>query len=189
MKPKAAHSKNPWQDLGMKLFRVVRSTLFLGVLCVSLLTSVAGLAVHAISVTEKLAKTTAAMASAAKAHRLDKAKAVSRARAKEKAKARIRRWVVAGSAMLPVAGMVAGPTVAGYFEVADFNDWKTDNPEGDFGEYACETGDLSAELIDEALRELPGTIRPDADRVLSWMPECGASLEEQHWKSTDPPPN
>lgn len=180
----------------MKLFRVVRSTLFLGILCVSLLVTVAGLAVHASSLAGKLALATAtmaqmaldhkkAMSAAASAHRADRAKAVSRT----KAKARIRRWAIAGSAIVPVAGVFAAPTVAGYFEVADFNDWKTDNPEGEFGEYACEAGDLSAELIDESLQELPDTIRPDADRVRSWMPECGVSMEEQPWKVVKAPPS
>lgn len=173
----------------MKLFCIVKSTLFLGTLCVFLLASVAGLTVHATSLAGKLATTVAALATAKKVHRLDKAAAVSKAKAKEKAKARIRRWVIASSATIPFAGMFVAPTISGYFEVKDFNEWKKDNPEKEFGEYACESGSVSAELIDESLQGLPENIRPDADRIRSWMPECGVSIEEQPWEIIDAPPS
>lgn len=176
-----------------RLFRIVKSTFFLGILCVTLLVSVAGLAVHSIQLTTQLTLTATnaaaaalshrkAMAAAASAHRMDKAKAVARTKAREKARARVRRFAIAGAAAVPLAGMLAAPVIAGSFEVADFNDWKTDNPEGGFGDYACESGEANAELVDEVLQELPEPMRPRSDTVRLWMPQCGARLEDQPWE-------
>ncbi|MDE0537258.1 MAG: hypothetical protein OXH94_00855 [Rhodospirillales bacterium] len=177
----------------LRLFRIAKNTFFLGMLCVTLLVTVAGLAIHSIQLTTKLtlAATNAAaaaanhrkaMAVAASAHRKDKAKAVAKTKAREKAKARIRRFAVAGAAAVPMAGMLAGPAIAGSFEVADFNNWKTNNPEGGFADYACETGEAGAELVDEVLRELPEPMRPHPDAVREWIPQCGDQLEDQPWE-------
>ncbi len=180
----------------LRLFRIVKSTFFLGILCVSLLVTVASLAVHSIQLTAQLAVAATnaaaaalehrkAIAAATSAHRKDKAKAVARTKARERAKARIRRFAIVGAAVVPVAGSLAAPALAGSFEVADFYNWKTGNPEGKFEDYACETGEASAELVDEVLQELPDSVRPPSDTVRSWMPRCAAPLEDQPWKAAE----
>ncbi len=177
----------------LRPFRIVKSTLFLGILCIMLSVTVAGLVIQSIQLTTKLTLAAAnaaaaasshrkAMAAAASAHRSDKAKAVAAAKAREKAKARIRRFAIAGAAAVPVAGSLVAPAIAGSFEVADFNHWKTGNPEGGFGDFACETGAVSAGLVDGVLQELPDSIKPSADTVRSFMPQCGAPLENQPWE-------
>ena len=155
----------------LRLFRIVKGTLTLGVICVMLLVTVVGLAVHSVALATQLTL-------AAK----NVAEAVARAKARERAKARVRRFAIAGAATVPVAGILAAPAIAGSFEVADFNEWRTDNPEGGFGDYACEAGGMSAELVDEVLQELPEPMRPSPDKIRSWMPRCGVSLEDQPWE-------
>jgi len=81
--------------------------------------------------------------------------------------------------------MLAMSAIAGSREVADFNDWKADNPEGGFGDFACETGEASADLVDEVIQELPEPMGPNSDMVRLWMPECGAALEDQPWESAN----
>jgi len=92
---------------------------------------------------------------------------------------------IAGVAAVPVVGMFAAPTMTVSFEKAVFEDWKKENPDKDFENYACETGDTTAEVFDETLQFLPESLRPPADFIGSWMPECGVALEEQSWFSAD----
>ncbi|MYH56642.1 MAG: hypothetical protein F4145_01205 [Boseongicola sp. SB0675_bin_26] len=177
------------------LFRIIKSTVFLGFLCITLAVSTAGLFLNGVHLAAKVAAVTTSAAAAAlrhkeemtaaiAAHRKDKAKAVARTKARERAKARVRRFVIAGAAVIPAAGIVAAPGIAGYFESADFEDWKKHNPEGTFSDYACEAGEMSAEMVDDVLLELPDMIRPSPDAVRSKMPQCGVPEQEQPWNST-----
>jgi hypothetical protein len=109
------------------------------------------LAAWTFSLSAQVATLTAsAAAAAAKA-----AKEKAEIKAKTKAKARLRRILVA----IPVAGTAA----AIYFEQADFEEWLSENPDGTFAEYACVQADLSAEIVDEVLAELPEEAGLSAD--------------------------
>lgn len=129
-------------------------------LCVTLATTTLSLGIWAISLTTQVATMTASAAATAIAHR----KAIAAAIVRAKAKARLRRIMVA----VPLAGIAA----VGYFEHGDYQEWKEDNPDGGLGDYGCEVGTISAEVIDEVLQELPETVRPSRDLVLARLPEC-----------------
>ncbi len=105
----------------LRLFRIVKSTLFLGILCIMLSVTLAGIAIQSIQLTTKLTLAAANAAAAASSHRKAMAAAASAHRS-DKAKARIRRFAIAGAAAVPVAGRLVEPAIAGSFEVADFND-------------------------------------------------------------------
>jgi histidinol-phosphate/aromatic aminotransferase/cobyric acid decarboxylase-like protein len=85
----------------VRLFKLVRTTAFLVVLCVSLATTAVSLGVWAVSLTAQVTTMTASAAAAAIAHR----KAIAAAVLRTKAKARLRRALV----VVPVAGMVSTP--------------------------------------------------------------------------------
>ncbi|MEM7462903.1 MAG: hypothetical protein AAF362_09480 [Pseudomonadota bacterium] len=149
----------------MKLFSVLRTTSFLLVLSISLLTTTIGFGVWAISLTAQVTAVTASAAAAAIANR----KAIAAAIMRTKAKARLRRVMVA----VPIAGLAA----AAIFEHQDYLEWKEDNPDGDPETYGCEVSALSAEIVDDVLQDLPENIRPSRDLVLSQVPECEMSAE------------
>lgn len=80
--------------------------------------------------------------------------------ARLRAKARLRRFVAA----VPIAGIGA----AGYFEERDRREWLGANPGKTNADYACEIAELSAEVMDEFLAELP-----TGGKLPSWaIPEC-----------------
>lgn len=105
---------------------------------------------------------TASLASSVAASRVSESKAV----AKAKAKARLRRLVAA----TPVVGIAA----MGYFEEQDFQDWLIENPSGTRTQYACEVAQLSAEVIDEVIRDLPDSIRPSPGHVADLLENINA---------------
>jgi len=82
---------------------------------------------------------------------------------KTKAKARIRRAVVA----IPVVGI--GAMV--YFEERNFKEWLEDNPDGTRREYGCEVVDMTAEVLEEVLQELPEYARPEPETVFKLIPK------------------
>ena len=185
----------------LKIFRFLKSTVFLVLVCASLAISTlilgakvaqlglqvatltASAATAAIAHRNQIATLKSNAAAAAIAHRKDKAKAVTKAKARERAKARIQRFAISGAAIVPGFGVFAAPSMAVAFEKAVFDDWKAENPDKNFGDYACETGDITAELVDETLQDLPESMRPPADVINSWMPECGVAFEKQSWIS------
>jgi hypothetical protein len=143
-----------------RLFKWLRNTVFLMWLCGALAVSTAVLGLQALTLSAQVATATASASAAALKHRKDMAKAVSKA----KAKARLRRVLVA----VPVVG--AGAAVA--FETQDFRDWQADNPDGTFADYSCEVAELSAEVVDDVLQDLPEAVRPSRDMVLRQLPDC-----------------
>lgn len=147
----------------LRLLRLLRSTVVLMWLCGALAIGTVALAVHAFTLSAKVASLTAGAAATAVKHRKEMARAVARARAK----ARLRRMLVA----VPFVG--GGAALA--FEAQDFQDWQADNPGGTFAEYSCEVASLSAEVVDDVLQDLPDTVRPSRDAVLSQIPECQPS--------------
>ena len=74
--------------------------------------------------------------------------------------------------MVPVVGIAA----VGYFEEQDFQEWKEENPDLGRSDYACEMSQVSAEVIDEMLQELPEQVRPSREFLISKLPECAAQL-------------
>ena len=133
-----------------KLLAFFRNTVFLGALCLLLLTTTIGAITWGIQ--------TAALATAATS------KAVAKAVMKTKAKARIRRAVVA----IPVVGIGAML----YFEERNFKEWKTDNSDGTRQEYGCEVVDATSLVIEEVLQELPEAVRPQPETVFKLIPKC-----------------
>lgn len=142
------------------IFRLFRNVVFLGWLCFALASTTLAATVWAVQLTATVATVSAQAAAAAVAHRRQLARAIART----KAKARLRRMIAA----VPIAGLGA----IAYFEERDFQDWKEDNPEGTRAEYACELAELSAEVIDEVLQDLPESVRPSPDNVQGWLPDC-----------------
>ncbi|MFP7671767.1 hypothetical protein ACG74X_00280 [Marivita sp. S0852] len=142
------------------MFRFFRSTLVLVWLCAALAVSTVALAAQALTLSAQVATLTTHAAATAAKHRKEMAKAVS----KTKAKARLRRMLVA----VPVLG--GGAALA--FEAQDFQEWKTDNPNGTFADYSCEVAVISTDVLDETLQELPPAIRPSRDRVTGWLGTC-----------------
>lgn len=139
-----------------KVFVLVRTTSFLVVLCAFLFTTTIGSIIWGVQTAATLTAATST--------------AVAKAVMKTKAKARIRRAVVA----IPVVGL--GAVV--YFEERNYRDWLEDNPDGTRQEYGCEVVDVTAEVTEEVLQELPEGIRPEAETVMRMMPRCEQGYAE-----------
>lgn len=183
------------QGIVLKIFRFIKSTVFLVLVCATLAISTIALTLKVVQLGVQVATLTASAeaanaayiasaAAASAAYKVDKAQAVTKTKARERAKARIKRFAIAGAAIVPVVGMGAAPAMVAAFEKAEFDDWQEENPNQGFGDYACETGDITAEIIDETLQELPESLRPSSDKVSSLMPECGVDFddfENQSW--------
>src|SRR6056297_1058679 len=134
------------------LFACFRNSVFLGALCLVVLTTTLGAITWGIQTAATLTAATST--------------AVAKAVMKTKAKARIRRAVVA----IPVVGL--GAMV--YFEERNFREWKDEHPEGTRQEYGCEVVDMTAEVLEEVLQELPEYVRPEPETVFKLMPKCEA---------------
>lgn len=162
-----------------KLFAFFRTTTFLLLLIGSLVMSTISLGVWVASTTAQVATLTAGAAASVIAQRkavaaavastrakmlVKRKKAVARAVLKTKAKARMRRVMVA----VPLAGIAA----AAAFERQDYLAWKEDNPGGDLNAYSCEVAQLSGEVVEEVLAELPEQVRPGRNMVLGRLPKC-----------------
>lgn len=143
-----------------KVLKLLRSVVFLGWLCAVLATTSVATVVWAFQMSATVSAMAAKVTAMAATHRKQLTKEI----AKTKAKARLRRAVVA----VPVAGIAA----TAYFEEQDFQEWLIDNPGGTRSEYACSIASLSAQVVDEVLQELPETLRPAPETVLSVMPDC-----------------
>ena len=86
-------------------------------------------------------------ASALNAQKLKHKVELKKALAKEKVKSRMRQAIVA----VPFVGSVAFAAM----ELNDFQLWKKENPGKTESDYACETVQLSAEVLEDVLAELP----------------------------------
>lgn len=155
----------------LRLTRALRSTVLVFALFAVLVSSLIGTTLWALQLSAAVATMSANAAATAVRHRKELTQAVART----KAKARLRLIVAA----VPFAG--AGAIV--YFEDQDYREWLAENPNGTPGDYACEVARLSAEVIDEVLTELPESVRPSPEIVLSWMPECESAEQKTE---TDP---
>ena len=128
----------------------------------SLLASSISLAIWSASLVSQVGYLTASLASSVATSRVNQSRAV----AKAKAKARLRRLIAA----TPVVGIAA----IGYFEEQDFQEWLAENPNGTRTQYACEVAQLSAEVVDEVLHDLPEAIRRSSAQVADLLQNVGA---------------
>lgn len=144
----------------MSLLNALRKTVFLGWLIGGLVAMSLALGLWAFHLTATVATMSANAASMALRHRKEMARALTKA----KAKARLRRMLVA----VPVVGFAT----ATVFEINDYNQWQEENPDKKFNDYVCEMRDLTAEVMDEVLQELPERIRPSPDSVMEGLPSC-----------------
>ena len=144
----------------VRTLKIVRNVTFLLWFSASLAFSAIGLGLWAMNLSLKVATMTASAASTTVRHRRQIAKAISR----EKAKGRLRRMMIA----VPVLG--SGVAVS--FEAYEYYQWQEENPEGTLTDYSCEVSEITAEVMDEVLQELPELIRPSPERVSSLVPEC-----------------
>ena len=70
--------------------------------------------------------------------------------------------------MLPFAGAAAGI----YFEESEFQEWLIENPTGTRSEYLCEIAEITSEILDEVLNDLPQTIKPSGSLLKNITPKC-----------------
>lgn len=141
-----------------RLLGVFRTTVFLGWLCVMLVSTTVAAGIWAVQMTAQVTALTAQVAATALAHR--------KQLAKTKAKARLRRAIIA----FPLVGAGAGI----WFEKQDYQEWLAENDGGTRQQYACEVAALTAEVIDEVLQDLPASVTPSPDLVASWISDCDA---------------
>lgn len=153
-----------------RAFRWLRNTVVLIWLCGALAVSTVALGIQALTLSAQVATVTAGASAAALRHRKDMARAVSKA----KAKARLRRMLVA----VPVAGVAA----SAIFERQDYLDWQANNPEGSFADYSCEMAELSAEVVDEVLQDLPESVRPSRDFLIDQLEQCSPVPPDQAFR-------
>lgn len=153
-----------------RAFRWLRNTVVLIWLCGALAVSTVALGIQALTLSAQVATVTAGASAAALRHRKDMARAVSKA----KAKARLRRMLVA----VPVAGVAA----SAIFERQDYLDWQANNPEGSFVDYSCEMAELSAEVVDEVLQDLPESVRPSRDFLIDQLEQCSPAPPDQAFR-------
>ena len=88
-------------------------------------------------------------------HKIELKKAI----AKEKVKSRLRQAIVA----VPFVGSVAFAAM----EINDLRIWKKENPGKSDADYACETAQLSTEVLEDVLAEIPDFNRSDINKTLS----------------------
>jgi hypothetical protein len=70
--------------------------------------------------------------------------------------------------MLPFAGAAAGL----YFEESEFQEWLIDNPNGKRSDYLCEIAEITSEIIDEVIDDLPQSIKSGENLLKAITPEC-----------------
>ncbi|GGD24427.1 hypothetical protein [Sinisalibacter lacisalsi] len=109
----------------------------------------------------RAAAVTAAVATNEVKSEAEERRAVAKARTKEKAKARLRRVVT----VLPFVGLAA----AVGFEYADYQAWLEENPGGDAETYGREVMEVSQEVADEVLADLPERVGPDRERLIAGL--------------------
>lgn len=109
-------------------------------------------------------------------------KAVAAAIAKEKAKGRVRRVAIAIPAL--------GTLIAAGFEYWDYSEWKKANPEGEVQEYALETIEVSKQIADEVLAELPDALKPNPETLMAqyeWIIEHIPDGDLESWQLPEVP--
>jgi uncharacterized protein (DUF2384 family) len=116
--------------------------------------------IWALQKTFMVAKLSAEITSNTFKHRKEIKKTIS----KIKAKARLKRIIT----MLPIAGAAAGI----YFEESEFQEWLIDNPNGKRSDYLCEIAEITSEIIDDVIDDLPQSIKSGENLLNAITPEC-----------------
>ena len=116
--------------------------------------------IWALQKTFMVAKLSAEITSNTIKHRKEIKKTIT----KIKAKARLKRIIT----MLPIAGAAAGI----YFEESEFQEWLIDNPNGKRSDYLCEIAEITSEIIDEVIDDLPQSIKSGENLLKAITPEC-----------------
>ena len=91
-------------------------------------------------------------------------KEIKKTISKIKAKARLKRMIT----MLPFAGAAAGI----YFEESEFQEWLLNNPGGTRSDYLCDIADITSEILDEVINDLPQSIKPNKKLIETIAPKC-----------------
>ena len=142
------------------MLSLFKNTVFLIWLLCSLASITIFTSIWALQKTFMVAKLSAEITSNTFKHRKEIKKTIS----KIKAKARLKRIIT----MLPIAGAAAGI----YFEESEFQEWLIDNPNGKRSDYLCEIAEITSEIIDDVIDDLPQSIKSGENLLKAITPEC-----------------
>ena len=142
------------------MLSLFKNTVFLIWLLCSLASITVFSSIWALQKTFIVAKLSAEITSNTIKHRKEIKKTIT----KIKAKARLKRIIT----MLPIAGAAAGI----YFEESEFQEWLIDNPNGKRSDYLCEIAEITSEIIDEVIDDLPQSIKSGETLLKAITPEC-----------------
>ena len=142
------------------MLSLFKNTVFVIWLLCSLATITVFSSIWALQKTFMVAKLSAEITSNTIKHRKEIKKTIT----KIKAKARLKRIIT----MLPIAGTAAGI----YFEESEFQEWLIDNPNGKRSDYLCEIAEITSEIIDEVINDLPQSIRSGENLLKAISPTC-----------------
>ena len=142
------------------MLSLVKNTVFLIWLLCSLASITVFSSIWALQKTFMVAKLSAEITSNTIKHRKEIKKTIT----KIKAKARLKRIIT----MLPIAGTAAGI----YFEESEFQEWLIDNPNGKRSDYLCEIAEITSEIIDDVIDDLPQSIKSGENLLKAITPEC-----------------
>ena len=142
------------------MLSLFKNTVFLIWLLCSLASITVFTSIWALQKTFMVAKLSAEITSNTIKHRKEIKKTIT----KIKAKARLKRIIT----MLPIAGAAAGL----YFEESEFQEWLIDNPNGKRSDYLCEIAEITSEIIDEVIDDLPQSIKSGENLLKAITPEC-----------------
>ena len=142
------------------MLSLFKNTVFLIWLLCSLASITVFSSIWALQKTFMVAKVSAEITSNTFKHRKEIKKTIS----KIKAKARLKRIIT----MLPIAGAAAGI----YFEESEFQEWLIDNPNGKRSDYLCEIAEITSEIIDDVIDDLPQSIKSGENLLKAITPEC-----------------
>ena len=142
------------------MLSLFKNTVFLIWLLCSLASITVFTSIWALQKTFMVAKLSAEITSNTIKHRKEIKKTIT----KIKAKARLKRIIT----MLPIAGTAAGI----YFEESEFQEWLIDNPNGKRSDYLCEIAEITSEIIDDVIDDLPQSIKSGENLLKAITPEC-----------------
>ena len=142
------------------MLSLFRNTVFMIWLLCSLASITVFSSIWALQKTFMVAKLSAEITSNTIRHRKEIKKTIT----KIKAKARLKRIIT----MLPIAGTAAGI----YFEESEFQEWLIDNPNGKRSDYLCEIAEITSEIIDDVIDDLPQLIKSRENLLKAITLEC-----------------
>ena len=62
---------------------------------------------------------------------------------------------------------MVGAAIAAAFEYSDYSQWQAEHPNGDFQDYTKETLEISGQVMEEVLGEIPVELRPSREKLLA----------------------